>query len=210
LVSSSGTVKLKTLALVLIPWVLFVWLGWDVGRDRTRGVDTEARAIVLEVGTPLLTRTMRGFTYLGEVAILFSLSFVGLAGFYRWRKTAHMQAIVVSAAGGELLQQAFKHLYHRARPEPFFNTIRPDTYSFPSGHAMMSCTILLTLAWLVNTHIRSGPRRLAVWSVAVLLALCIGTSRIYLGVHYASDVLGGYLLSLGWIAAMRAIYARHL
>jgi undecaprenyl-diphosphatase len=198
---------LKTLALGLIAWLLFFWLGWEATHGGTERLDTGARVLVQEVASAPLKRAMRGFTFLGQAPILLALSFVGIATFYRQGRTRRAWALATVAAGGEVLERVLKLAYHRPRPEPFFGTAKPDSYSFPSGHAMLSCTILLALAWLIGAR---GLRGLWIWTAAALLTLAIGTSRIYLGVHYASDVLGGYLAALGWLCVVRTIYARHL
>ena len=101
--------------------------------------------------------------------------------------------IAVTAAGGSLLMAALKIGFHRHRPEPFFDTRLPSSYSFPSGHAMLSFCLCLSAAALFSANRKSPSVRIAISTFWIGLSLAIGYSRIYLGVHYPSDVIAGYL-----------------
>jgi undecaprenyl-diphosphatase len=105
-------------------------------------------------------------------------------------------------AGALVLDGTLKLLFHRARPEPFFGMVAPTSYSFPSGHALYSVRFYGTLAVITGTRLRSLTVRLIGWVVAVSLILLIGISRIYLGVHYPSDVLAGYMTAFIWVMAV--------
>jgi len=108
--------------------------------------------------------------------------------------------------GGEGLNQILKHLFARSRPEAFFGYTLPSSYSFPSGHAVVSCCFYGALAAILTRRMESGAKKLAIWAVAALMAALIGFSRIYLGVHYPSDVLAGYAAAIVWVSAVRAGY----
>ena len=103
-------------------------------------------------------------------------------------------ALLLAATGGQGLVYGLKALFHRARPEAAFASLG---YSFPSGHSFAAVTVYGMLAyWLV----RAAPRRgVWVWSVASLLILLIGFSRVFQGVHYASDVAAGFAAGLPWL-----------
>jgi len=89
--------------------------------------------------------------------------------------------------------------FARARPIPFFDTLLPDSYSFPSGHALYAACFYGVLAWLVAARIRDRSLKILIWVLAVMIALLIGLSRIYLGVHYPSDVIAGYAAAIVWV-----------
>lgn len=107
--------------------------------------------------------------------------------------------MVAAFAGGAILNTLLKQLFARDRPEIFTNPADAvSTSSFPSGHAMLSMVTYATLAWLI---LHQGPprsARIAVPLVAGLLVLLIGASRLFLGVHYPSDVLAGYAVGFAW------------
>jgi membrane-associated phospholipid phosphatase len=101
-------------------------------------------------------------------------------------------------AGAIVLENGFKYAIHRARPEAFFGVV-PESFSFPSGHALFSLCFYGTLAGLLVGRLRRPAARAAVWAAAALLILAIfhvSTS----GVHYPSDVIGGYLVAAFWIS----------
>ncbi|HLY91696.1 MAG TPA: phosphatase PAP2 family protein, partial [Candidatus Angelobacter sp.] len=83
----------------------------------------------------------------------------------------------------------------------FFGSL-PNSYSFPSGHALTSLCFYGVMAGLLSARIKSLPWRIVMWTLAVLLIVSIGLSRIYLGVHYPSDVLAGYLAATLWVTGI--------
>src|ERR1700682_753225 len=109
--------------------------------------------------------------------------------------------LVVAAAGAVALDELLKLVFHRPRPEAYFGYPLPSSYSFPSGHAVSSCCFYGVLAAIVTARMRSRAAKSAVWTAAALMAALIGLSRIYLGVHYPSDVVAGYAVAVVWVAA---------
>ena len=106
-------------------------------------------------------------------------------------------------AGAIVLDNVLKTAVHRARPDPFFG-IAPESYSFPSGHVLFSTCFYGALASIVTASLQNGPSRATVWAVTALLVSAVGWSRLYLGLHYPTDVIGGLLIALAWMAALRA------
>jgi undecaprenyl-diphosphatase len=107
-----------------------------------------------------------------------------------------MLRFAIAIGGAEVLDQLLKLLFHRARPATFFGLPEPMSYSFPSGHALVSFAFFGALAVFVS------PRR---WWYAIAAALpiaAIGYSRIYLGMHYPSDVLGGWVAAAIWLFSL--------
>jgi len=184
---------------------LFGYLAREVWRRQTIRFDASVRDAVHAWASPALTYIMTGITWLGSVLV-----FVALGAVIVWRLLAagrkHAALILVIAAfGAELLDQILKLVFQRARPEPFFG-LHAMGYSFPSGHTISSCCFYGVLAAILTARRRSLLFHVAVWTAAALLSLAIGVSRIYLGVHYPSDVLAGYSAAIIWVAAMRAGY----
>jgi undecaprenyl-diphosphatase len=100
-----------------------------------------------------------------------------------------------------VLDLALKYIYHRTRPTAYFG-MAPHSYSFPSGHALCSFCFYGVMAGLLNARIKSLAWRLLIWLAAVALVIAIGLSRIYLGVHYPSDVVAGYLAATVWVGTV--------
>jgi membrane-associated phospholipid phosphatase len=112
----------------------------------------------------------------------------------------------ITAAGGALLNQLLKSHFVRQRPDLKAAVLGAMGYSFPSGHAMSATIILGALAYLAARSIRAWERKSAALAALATLALAIGISRIYLGVHWTSDVGAGFAAGLLWVTAMTTGY----
>jgi undecaprenyl-diphosphatase len=137
-------------------------------------------------------------TALGSLAVLsllILLAFALLASLRRWSEGV---LLVAGAGGGLLISQGLKLVFGRERPDLAYRAVEAVNASFPSGHAMLSAVVFLTLGVLAARF--SDRRRVKVlaMSAAVLISLLVGVSRIYLGVHWASDVLAGWCVGAAW------------
>ena len=200
-------VTAASLVVAVLALFLFAWVADNVVDRRTRNFDLAIRAYVHQFASPAVTHAMFVITYLGGnglvmAAFLALLIFVHL----RWRRATVW--LLITLAGATILDVSLKLAFHRPRPAPFFGPI-PHTYSFPSGHALFSFCFYAVVAGLTAGRLRSHFLRALIWISAALLVLAIGMSRIYLGVHYPSDVLGGYLTATIWAATMVALDRLH-
>ena len=107
--------------------------------------------------------------------------------------------IVLNLFTVTIINQILKFIIKRPRPDELFRLIKEDGYSFPSGHSMVSMAFYGLLIYFAYTKIQNKKLKWATCIILSLLILTIGTSRIYLGVHYASDVIGGFLLSIVYL-----------
>jgi undecaprenyl-diphosphatase len=107
--------------------------------------------------------------------------------------------------GAGLLNVTLKLAFKRERPIPFFNLTAPETYSFPSGHALTSACFFGALAAILTARIKSKRVRAITWIVCTAMFLLIGLSRIYLGVHHTTDVIAGFAAALIWILIIRFV-----
>jgi len=132
---------------------------------------------------------------------------VAVVAFLLWR--AHARLLfwlwLGANAGGSIVEYVLKTSVHRSRPQYAAVYIHGHSYSFPSGHTMASTICYLLLAWLIASYpaSRTMTKRVT-WTLAVLLVAGIAFSRLYLGVHYPSDVLGGFAAGMGWLAMCAA------
>jgi undecaprenyl-diphosphatase len=137
-------------------------------------------------------------TALGSAAVL-GLTVVAVAGFLMLQGMhRHAAIVLVASAGGWFLNNVLKALFARPRPDVVPHLREVMTLSFPSGHALTSAAIYLTLGALL---MRVSDRRVTKFycmAVAMLATLLIGSTRVYLGVHYPTDVLAGWLIGLSW------------
>lgn len=157
------------------------------------------------IGSPLVETAVRDITALGGTAVLTLLTassavFLILRGNYR---TAFV--LIVAVVGGTLLSMLFKDVFARPRPSLVPVETRHLSYSFPSGHAMVSAITYLTVgALLAHTQARRAIK-IYILTLAVLLAAAVGISRIYLGLHWPTDVIAGWLAGVSWALAVLLI-----
>ena len=181
--------------------LLFAWITQGVFTGRLTHFDLEARAFIHHLTSPLLTASMRllstiGTTaFLAELFVFFFLAFLQV----RWQEDATWLSLTM--AGSAVIVLTLKYSFHRARPWPFFGTA-PPSYSFPSGHAVASFCFFAQLALVFTKHIRSRMACAVIWFAAAVLIAGIGYSRIYLGVHYTTDVIAGYAVAAAWCNAI--------
>ena len=164
-------------------------------------VDRAVHAWVGEGRRPALTLLLRAATWAGGTTGLTALvALVAALLLFRRERGAALFLVVTSGAGA-LLNVGLKLLFRRARPDLALAIAEADGYSFPSGHAMGSFVICGALAYLVLR--RRGPWaiRSAGLALALTAVLLVGLSRVYLGVHWASDIAGGWSAGAVWLAA---------
>jgi len=202
----SETRQLRTIGLALLAvaaLLLFLWLGEDVHTSRTQDVDNQVRTRVHAWASPALTRLMLRITQLGSTLTVTTLAVVTVVVFLKVKSKRATILLATDLAMALVLNTFLKDVFHRPRPQPFFGIPPPHTYSFPSGHALFSICFYGMLAALLSTRLKSQLGRVAVWIFAGLLVLAISFSRVYLGVHYPSDVVGGWAIALAWISVLR-------
>jgi undecaprenyl-diphosphatase len=173
---------------------LFSWIGREIMAGVNPVLDDRIRLAVHGVASARLTAIMRGLrTVLG---IVLALAFLR----HGWHRGALL--LVLTLVGAALLNFLLKYLFARPRPAAFFDYPLPTSNSFPSGHAFFAASFFGGLAVLSADRIRSRPLRVAIWCVSAVLVALIGISRVYLGVHYPSDVLAGYAAATVWVASI--------
>lgn len=138
-------------------------------------------------------------TKLGSVTVVLAVT-CSLLAFLLLRGRRHeANALLLCLAGAALLNQLLKFLYARARPD-LFRVVEESGYSFPSGHSMVSFCLYGFLAYIFSRDFSSICRSWLIYSVAGLVVSLIGISRIYLGVHYPTDVLAGFVAGGTWLS----------
>ena len=193
------------LATAIVALIFFGWLADEALEGDAQHFDEVTRAAVHQFATPLLTATMRGFSFVGStIALTVGTIFVVVQfAMRKWGREARLFAITMIGAG--LLNITLKLAFKRPRPVPFFNLSPPETYSFPSGHSLTSAVFFGALAAILTARIKSKRVQVAIWIVATAMFLLIGLSRIYLGVHYTTDVIAGFAAALIWILVVRFV-----
>jgi undecaprenyl-diphosphatase len=178
------------------------WLATQVIGGATLRFDMDARKTIHSLATPALTAVMITASAIGESYVLLPVSAAIVFAFWRSRDQHRAILFTIAVTGALLVDEALKLAFRRARPQPFFDYPLPHSYSFPSGHALSSVVFFGTLAALISPGLRVKWKKALLWAAAALLAAIIGFSRVYLGVHYPTDVIAGYTAALVWVLAV--------
>ena len=188
--------------------VLFCGLAFAMQTNRLVGNDEAVRMAMHGLASPLLTFLAQKVSWFGDLVVLAFFGAVVVAVLVKLRRRDAALFLVVSMLGALALENGLKFSFQRVRPPAFFGS-EPWTYSFPSGHALFSACFYGVAAIVASRAFPTVAGKAAIWIATVVLVLMIGAARIYLGVHYPSDVLAGYLVAIAWIALLLAAF-QHL
>ena len=170
-------------------------------------LDATVRDWFLERRSPALTAVLTGFTTIGSSTVLVSLA-IGVAVYLAaTRRRDEALLVAGTTAGALILWPLLKNLVERARPENA-HLVPVSSWAYPSGHSLTSMAVIGVLTVLAYPRARSRVARVAVVVVGVLLIAMVGVSRVYLGVHWPTDVLAGWLVGALWLAACLWVYER--
>lgn len=188
---------LATGAAIYVALMMMVWGQGPIGPDAT------IVAAAHDVRTGPATQLIFFITQLGAVWLLTALTAASAIVLARFSRRAAL-FVVASVAGAALLAQAMKALVSRTRPSALPAVYEAGGYSFPSGHSMVTLAYFMAVT-LVVRQLRPKLRYVAV-AIALPLIAAVGLSRIYLGVHYPSDVLAGWALGTTWVLLVYGWY----
>ncbi|GIG59648.1 phosphatase PAP2 family protein [Longispora fulva] len=174
-------------------------------RHGATALDSTVWRFLLEHRTHTLNSVMKAVTAAGSGVVLTPLAVIG-AGVAGWRARSWLPAVfvAVTTVGVSLLTTAFKILFARPRPPAALAEVTAGGWAFPSGHAANTTAVVGVLAVVAWTQLTSRRARWLTTGVAALVVLAVGTSRLYLGVHWLTDVAAGYLMAGCWLAAALA------
>jgi membrane-associated phospholipid phosphatase len=175
----------------------FYEIAEEVLQKQTQAIDTQVLLTIRQWQRPWLDQVMVAVTTLGQPSILLASSLVLTFLLLRRKRVAEAIALAIVALGGLGLNLLLKNLFARDRPVLWERIVQVDLYSFPSGHAMMSMIIYGAIGYLLA--VQFPQRRVWIAGVTGLLIGAIGFSRLYLGVHWLTDVLAGYAAGLVWL-----------
>jgi undecaprenyl-diphosphatase len=195
---------LGSLCVVASTWG-FVLLASEVSEGRTKSFDDRLLLALRVPGDPArpigpdwLPETARDVTAIGGPLVLWLATFA-VAGFLALdRRYAAMGFLLVATLGGWALSLVLKSAFERPRPELVPHLMRVYFSSFPSGHSMMSAVVFGTLGSLLSSMVTKRRLKFYFLGLAATLSVLVGASRVYLGVHYPTDVLAGWSAGLAW------------
>lgn len=201
--------------------LLFLMLASEVREGETFAFDhwllltlRESASTSVPIGPAWVTRALTDITSLGGSSVLALITLASAGYLFVARRPETALFLMLAVAGGALANTLLKLLFSRARPDVVQHLVEVAHTSFPSGHAMNSAVTYLTLGALLARAESSAAIRIYLIVVAILLTLLIGFSRVYLGVHWPSDIIAGWCLGGAWAIlcslVARALQRRHM
>jgi undecaprenyl-diphosphatase len=188
------------LAVAMLALYSFAVLADEVMEEETLRVDNAVLATLRLAQSPFLDDAAWFVSALG--AEILAVLLVGLVGVLGWkRRWGAAVSLLVTVGGAQLLNNVLKDWFHRTRPAPVDALIPAQAFSFPSGHAMVAAAFYLFVGYLA-WRLLAGRARIICVALLVLVAFLIGLSRLYLGVHYLTDVIAGYVAGIAWTQAV--------
>lgn len=204
-----------TWIVTVLAFLVFAVLAWSARREEPMPFERRWLMVLRGAeggaeprGPDWLGETVRDFTALGSYGVLITLVLAAMAFLLLARR--HRQAIVLAVAlgSGILVNHLLKLALSRPRPDVVEHLTNVYTASFPSGHALASMLVYLMLARMLVRERAEWSVHILAYGLAVLLAAVVGTSRIYLGVHWPTDVMAGWAFGLGWALLFWQLDAR--
>ena len=207
-----GTLLFAGMLSAIAALFFFGWLADEMLEGGTQRFDESVRNYIHEFAAPALTSVMQLASFLGSTLFLIIFGVIIVIALYL-RKHRHGAILfTITTVGSSLLIFVLKRIFKRVRPEPFFNTILPSSDSFPSGHSLGAFCFYGALAVILTARTDKVWLKILIWIAAAAMILLVGISRIYLGVHYPSDVVAGYAVGLIWVMTIavgdKLIHAR--
>jgi membrane protein DedA with SNARE-associated domain/membrane-associated phospholipid phosphatase len=191
-----------TILAVIFALLLFTFGGITedvVTSDPIVTIDAHLASLLAAYREPVLTKAFLWFTLLAKGQVIVTFALAAGALFIIWRKRFLLAPLTITLLGTEATVQAIKHIILRARPGAELAYYIEKSAAFPSGHAAIAAAFYGFLAYALARDAATWARRTHLAFAAVVVILAVGLSRLYLGVHFLSDVLGGYLVGLLWV-----------
>ncbi|TVX86750.1 phosphatase PAP2 family protein [Paenibacillus agilis] len=201
--------------LITIPLLLFLlaWITRRVLKHVLLPIDIAVTDTLRQWATPTLTNIVTVITHMATDYFIISLAVVMAVLFILvWKNRKAAFTLMLALGGGYLLNETMKQIFARTRPE-WEHWVIADGYSFPSGHAMVAAAFYGVLAyllvqWLRDRGISSNVTTTGIGFIAGILIICIALSRVYLGVHYITDVVAGIFAGMLWFFVCIYVYRR--
>ena len=193
-----------SMAVAVAAVALFTAIAGGVRRGWTQDFDDAVLRWLQLHRSPALDKFMLEMTVLGSGSVLIVM--VITASLFLWLTKHHWSVYVLAfgLVGGEVLNSVLKAWFDRPRPTSVLWLTQVTSFSFPSGHAMESMIAYGSIAYLIGRLEPTLLLRRVTWGVAIIIVGLIGFSRMYLGVHYPSDVIAGYLIGIAWVGLVAA------
>ena len=205
--SAAGIRRMVSFALACLASGLFIKLTWELGEDSDLSQFDEMVLICVgKMRLAALNGPAVDVTALGSATLAFLVCLTGVIVLWLVRNRREAIFLVLSVVGAGVGSATIKSLIQRPRPAVIPPLVEVTDFSYPSGHTIISTATFLAIALLTSRHFTAWSARLILFTMAAMLIGLVGLSRVYLGVHYPSDVLSGILLGAAWTLGLAAMF----
>ena len=201
----AGSAPARIISGFLLAALVLAAAGWLVTgplKGQTEALDATLRKAVRQIHSPMWTSLFLAATKLGSTIYLTIIGSAAGLFFIALRWFRPLLLFIVAMIGQAALHHGFKWIFARPRPPAMIAYPVAEGFSFPSGHAVSGLCLYATIALIVTARLESPALKAGIWISTVVLVFLIGVSRVYIGVHYPSDVAAGFLAAAIWTAAV--------
>jgi undecaprenyl-diphosphatase len=192
---------------------IFVKISSELLENEVNGLDLSILTAIAKMRRPWLTSIAVDLTALGSITLVVLISVVVLCILLSLKDRLAAWQLLLNSLGAGIWTVIIKNVIERPRPESITPLVQVSGFSYPSGHSLASASLYLTIALLAVRYLPTTKARVLVFSLAVAVILLVCMSRVYLGVHYPSDVASGASLGFAWallLAGSFSIVERHV
>ena len=192
---------------------IFVKISSELLENEVNGLDLSILTAIAKMRRPWLTSIAVDLTALGSITLVVLISVVVLCVLLSLKDRLAAWQLLLNTLGAGIWTVIIKNVIERPRPESITPLVQVSGFSYPSGHSLASASLYLTIALLAVRYLPTTKARVLVFSLAVAVILLVCMSRVYLGVHYPSDVASGASLGIAWallLAGSFSIVERHV
>jgi undecaprenyl-diphosphatase len=189
-----------------LAFVLFIRITRELIEGDVSAIDSSILLAVARKRTPWLTIAAMDVTALGSISLVILFSVFTLVVLLVVRDRRGALQLLVASAGASVLTIVTKDIIERIRPTEAQHLIVVSGFSYPSGHSVSASALYLTIAIIAGRHVRHSGLRVAIFLTVPVTLIMVGASRVYLGVHYATDVVSGISLGAAWALALAGFF----
>jgi undecaprenyl-diphosphatase len=186
--------------------LIFVRITRELIEGDVSAADSAILHAVMRIRTPWLTGSAIDVTALGSITLVVLFSAFTLVVLLVLRDRLGALQLLAASAGAGILTVVTKDMIERTRPEEVQQLIVVSGFSYPSGHSLSTSALYLTIAIIASRYIRHSGAKAAIFLAVSAVVLMIGASRVYLGVHYATDVVSGISLGAAWALLLAGLF----
>jgi undecaprenyl-diphosphatase len=192
---------------------IFVKITSELLENEVHGLDSSILTTVAKIRRPLLTSMAVDLTALGSITLVVLISAIALCMLLSLGDRLAAWQLLLNSLGAGIWTEITKNVIERTRPENITPLVQVSGFSYPSGHSLASASLYMTIAILAVRYLPTTKARVLLLGLAVAVILLVCVSRVYLGVHYPSDVASGASLGIAWallLAGSFSMIERHV